>query len=141
MTHPDTEYLYEVGDNININLINAVGAVKLYDVKRWLDAGADPNYELGVMSVDPPYRPRTAMNVLVSIVVSGTHSYNQVKICKKIAKLLIDYGADRKEAISFAEERYGYYMDMKVGYTRQYLMYKVLEVIYTYGINIKKAIN
>lgn len=139
MAHPDIEYSYVVGDNIHVNLINAICAVKLDEVQKWLDDGADPNHEEGTMSIDPPYRPRTAMNILVTTVISGTHSYNQVRIYKKMAKLLIKYGGDRKEAMLFAEERYGHYTDMKIDYTRQYLIYRVLEVIYNYGINIKKA--
>ena len=129
----EKEYTFRntVSDNINHNLIAAIEAVRLDEVRKFLDGGADPNYDIGP-SLGPDdclYKPRTPLNTLVFCISNALLSMKQLEDYCDISRLLIERGAQTGELLEHTLERYGPLEEFDIEYPRPTAIKKVLLII------------
>ena len=89
---------------INEELMEAVSSHDVESVKELLEEGADANFK---MEYDSENQPDTPLKLVMFRISDCDLTDEDLKEFAEIAKLLLEYGADPKPAMKFAEERYG----------------------------------
>jgi hypothetical protein len=96
---------------INEFLVEAVNNYDFEGVKNFLRQGADPNYNIfGYEDWDnSESQPTTPLKLVMFRISDSFVNDDGLGEFAKIAKLLIEYGADPGPAMVIAESRYGKY--------------------------------
>ncbi len=96
---------------LNKLLRNAICERNYSEVKKLLESGADPNYQLSEEEYidydDYKYQPFSPLRLLVFIISDCLIGDNELEVDAKVASLLLKFGADAQSAMDLAESRYG----------------------------------
>lgn len=96
-------------ETLNIALMDAIAMHNVAEVKKFIDMGADVNYDAPLdESMDQlVYQPTTPLKLVMFCISDAMLDDDGLKEFMEIAKLLVNYGADPKPAMALAEQRYG----------------------------------
>jgi len=109
------------------NLIDAVARYDLERVQQYLLDGVNVNCNNG----SGEFQPSTPLKMVVFRISDCMLNDDNLEIYEKIAKLLLENGADKQAAIEYAETRYG---KMQVNnFNDDNAMDKILKIIYYYN--------
>jgi hypothetical protein len=96
---------------LNNLLRNAICERNYTEVKKLLESGADPNFQLSegeyIDCDDYKYQPYSPLRLLVFIISDCLIGNKELEVDAKVASLLLDFGADAQSAMELAENRYG----------------------------------
>src|SRR5688572_11712818 len=101
----------DMTENLNEQLMRAVEDFDLARVAECLKQGADPSYMQYPDSEEPSglIQPTTPLRMVMFRISDNFLNDDDLIIYGKIAKLLLQHGADPAPAMFIAEERYGKY--------------------------------
>ncbi|MBO9480488.1 MULTISPECIES: hypothetical protein [Gammaproteobacteria] len=102
---------------VDEELMEAVSYHDFERVEDCLNRGADPSYRHSTDQDDPNgfIQPITPLRLVMFRISDCLLNDEDLKEFYKIARCLLDHGADPKPAIKIAEERYGKYEDNSEG--------------------------
>ena len=94
-------------ENLDEALMNAVERFDVEKVHHYLRAGANPNYVRHYSGGDLTHQPTTPLRMVIFRISDNLLDYEDLIEFAKIAKLLIQYGAEVEPARQLARLRYG----------------------------------
>lgn len=106
-----------MSESLHNQLIEAVTYHRVDEVKRLLEAGADPNYDsyIGKSARERKHQPYTPLRLVMFCISDSLLEDDGLRDFAAVARLLIERGADPEPAMQLAEERYGKYSAHKKG--------------------------
>jgi|GEM_PF-4109114 len=99
-------------EDLNRALRDAIGDRDIREVRRLLESGADPNFELPKEDYNDcqagyEWQPYSPLRLLIFCISDGLIGEKELAKDALVAALLLKYGADPKSAMELAERRYG----------------------------------
>ena len=98
-------------DNLEDKLLHAVSSFDVEEVVSCLEKGVDPNcqFHFDIVVAGAKYQPSTPLRMVVFRISDNSLIDDDLRKFAKIARLLINKGADPAPAMELAETRYGKY--------------------------------